>query len=281
MTKKASLSTLTHVGAGAVMMALAFGSMQACGDDTSDGGSGDFQQNCKDFCAGAYSLQCGMQQITVEQCQAQCGFLELQLDGQCVDEYSATFRCAADGGFECVNDNVVPKSACISESTALSQCLETMPCKKYCAEAVPAGCGSSTSTCESECQTERDILNESLCDFEYDDLLQCWTDNGVTCVAGAPSPAGCDSEALQVANCLSFDAMCDGWCWAADLYGCGDGCAASCAAKIGDASCGSYYSSYLSCAMSFEQTVACTGGELAPTACESERTQYESCVSGM
>lgn len=278
---KTSLSTLTHVGAGAFLLAIGFGSMQACGDDSSDGGSGDFEQNCKDYCAAAFSIDCGMQQLTVEQCQAQCGFLELQLEGQCVDEYSATFRCAADGGFECVNGNAVPKSACISESTALSQCLDALPCKKYCAEAVPAGCGSSTASCETECQAERDALNESFCDFEYDDLLECWGDIGVTCSAGKPTPAGCDTNVLEVANCISFDGTCEGWCWAADLYGCGDGCADSCATKLADTSCGSYYSSYLSCAMSFEQNVACSGGELTPTGCDSERTQYENCLAGL
>jgi hypothetical protein len=247
----------------------------ACGDDTEES-SGEFIAACEDFCEGYLSLECNMTGTSVEQCQSACPYQERQLAGYCVAEYTATFKCANEGGFECVNGNPVPNAACIAESTALNECLTTAGCERFCDN---GGDACSSGDCIQTCEADKAELES--CSFQYDSLLTCYAESGVECDGGVPSPAGCTEEILQVGDCLSDfgQAACTGWCWAAERLGCGDGCLADCEEKIADPTCGSDYAQIIDCGLFFD-AAGCSGDELVATDCQFEVDNYESCLAG-
>ncbi len=242
-----------------------------------------FEDACLDYCDAQEAAGCAQQFITVEQCRASCGLYESQLGGLCLTEYTATFECSAAAGFECIMGYPAPKGgACLSETNALLTCQEQASCISYCSSAVDAGCGGSdTASCETQCQAEReDLADPYYCDFEYDDLLTCWGETGVTCSNGQAVAGGCGEEVLSVGDCIGFDNLCAGYCWAAERFECGaETCASDCSVKAGDPTCGRDYEDLLECVLR-EYEATCVDGLLFSEFCDYERMQYEQCLSG-
>ena len=90
---------------------------------------------------------------------------------------------------------------------------------------------------------------------------------------------------LEVGSCVQeeSDSYCDGWCYAANSLGCGgDDCAADCAAKAADMTCGTAWNEMMNCALFFGDA-ACTedAGLMANGICDSETEAYTTCLSGM
>ncbi|MBK8943228.1 MAG: hypothetical protein IPM79_37935 [Polyangiaceae bacterium] len=243
----------------------------ACGDDT-EAAADDLEAACEAWCQEAFSLPCNDTGLSVDQCLSSCPYLETQLDGYCVGEYASALQCLADGGYECQNDFPTPLDLCIDQQTALQECQADAACQKFCDQ---SACGAD---CVDSCNADRDALGT--CSYAYDFLLTCYADQGAGCAAGTPSPTGCEEEIMEVGDCVgSFnDDPCSGWCFAAERLGCGEGCAADCAEKIGDPTCGFQYESVIDCGLLYE-AASCSGGELVPTDCSYELEQYDMCLS--
>lgn len=246
-------------------------STYACGDDT-QAAADNLEESCNAWCQAAFSLPCNDTGLDVAQCQASCPYLETQLDGYCVAEYSVALECLAEGGYECQNDFPTPIDPCVDQQLALQECQAAAACEKFCAE---SGCGGD---CVASCNADREALGT--CSFSYDGLLTCYANQGAGCAGGTPSPTGCEEEILDVGDCVaSFEDVCSGWCFAAERLGCGEGCEADCNDKIADPTCGYAYESVLSCGLLYEDA-SCSGGELVPNGCSYEEDQYATCVAG-
>jgi hypothetical protein len=266
--------------------------MYACGDEVSDstdddGGSSGagnpaaLEAACLRYCEASIGANCGGQQLTEAQCKAGCPLMFEQLDGQCVAEYTATFHCAADGGFECYEDTPVPSSTCVSESVALSECMEDGDCKQFCAQAVPAGCGGATEdACLTDCKEQLADQEEAFCDYAYEDVLRCWGSAGVECVEGRPSANGCEEEIIETGDCLTFDDTCSGLCWVAEQMGCGDGCEAECEAKNDHAQCAFEFDVLVGCQLRSDNASCQDGSLVFDDDCSYEKEQLDACLAG-
>ena len=277
---------LYRVSVSVSACALAF-LLAACGDDKDDedssGEAPDFQTACESYCDAQAGSGCELAQ-DAETCKTSCPFQAEQFLGLCADELAFSFECQAAGEIECIMGFPVSNEpSCISEALDLSRCVQGVSCRAYCAAAVPAGCGgASEDACVSECESERETLDEtSGCGFEYDRLLECWG-GGVTCQDGQASAAGCEQQVLDVADCKTWDdGLCASYCWASERFGCGDGCLADCESKVADASCGRDYEDVLSCYLRGYDTPSCgPTGVVVATGCESDLEDYEMCLTG-
>ncbi len=252
-------------------------------DEATSSGSGSaasLEQACEDYCDAVGEVDCGGQQLSAAQCRAACPYLHDQLDGLCIAEYTAVFDCAADGSFQCHGDAVVPASGCVAEAQDLFECTEDLECKRYCREVVAAGCGGvSEASCVSACRDELAAYDEAWCEREYDGILACHSEQGVECVDGAPSPAGCEEPIVEMGECLGYDDLCEGWCWVADALGCGEGCLAECRGKVENSSCGYAYESVLRCQLRAD-SASCEDGQLdTDEDCAHDQEWYEECLS--
>lgn len=239
-----------------------------------------FKRACLDYCDAQASAGCEQVTIPLDQCRAACDQYEAQLGGVCIAEYAASFECAAAAGFECFMGFPIPAGgACTSEALAMSSCLDSAGCTSYCEEALASGCATDMASCEMMCQAEREAYEESFCDFEYDDLLTCWGQSGVECVDGQAAVGSCGEEVLEVGDCLAWDDVCMGYCWASDRFGCSDNCSEECTTNIADPSCGRDYEDLIECVVR-DYEASCVDGQLFASFCDYEREQYQSCLSG-
>jgi hypothetical protein len=117
----------------------------------------------------------------------------------------------------------------------------------------------------------------------YGQLLSCWT-RGEACEGSAPAVGTCGGAIANVADCIALrNHECDGFCWAAELLGCGgDDCLDTCMTTASDGACGAYYGRLIECSIddSRELYLSCDGELPTPdaTGCASEIEQYESCM---
>jgi hypothetical protein len=127
-------------------------------------------------------------------------------------------------------------------------------------------------------------FEDAICGVYYSQLLACWGTN-LTCNGDVPAVGTCGASAAEVADCIARrNHECDGYCWAAELLGCGsDSCLTSCHEKADATSCGSYYRNLLDCQFSSnELRMECVDGAPAATEeCASQAQQYASCVAGL
>ncbi|MCA9719319.1 MAG: hypothetical protein H6713_02260 [Myxococcales bacterium] len=257
----------------------------ACGDDESDEAATleKFESACEDYCVAQAASGCAMS-LDAGLCEAGCAYAPMQTNGLCLEEYAASYECAAAGEFQCIMDFPSPVGAeCVSEALSLSECIDTINCTSYCESAVAASCGAtSADACQSQCEAERvSYDDDAFCRFEYDQLLLCWGREGVTCQNGQAGATGCESEVLSMGECLSWDSVCAGYCWAAERFGCGDGCTADCEAKVADVSCGRDYEYVLECYLRAFDEPACVNGALVvPNDCDYDLDNYDQCVAG-
>ena len=256
----------------------------ACGDDDDEANRGNpasLVSACEDYCEASSTANCGG--LTLTQCQAGCSLFPEQLGGFCIAEYTDTFECASQGTFTCQEETPIPNNtACASAAQALVACMDGLECKRFCAEAIAAGCGGGTeqhclNTCEADLERYDDIGG---CDSDYERVLECWSDGGVTCDGDRPDSQGCEDDILRMGECLQYDVggICAGYCWAADHLGCGDGCQADCDTKVADSTCGFDYEQLLACHLRSGAT--CSGDTLSSAEfCDYEQERYDTCMA--
>ncbi len=218
-----------------------------------------------------------------DQCVASCLMLDASLQGYCFKETRDYYACKADGGYSCLDGRAIPHSSCIEEQTARTECTLAVPCRKYCVTAVEESCADDHQTCVEQCLDERKQLDSS-CAYDYDRLIACWTDR-LICENGLPSPLECEEDLAEAAWCIGVhDEDCQGYCWAADILGCGsDTCVTDCREKMDDSRCGTYWRSALNCVLSLSTlNMSCSDGIPLPSgSCAAEVQSYDDCLMNL
>jgi hypothetical protein len=198
----------------------------------------------------------------------------------CVDEYVEQISCLADGGYECVQNTPVPKSACTSQQVAYSQCVRYLPCKLYCRELSDIGCEEDESACVDECIAEHESTDDLSCELRVDSYRQCIGLTGATCESGeVVPPPSCLYSLFEATRCKNEGDVCAAWCAGAKGLGCeSDDCLGECQAQLEDVTCGSNYEDVLECAMRYGQVV-CEGDQFVSSSvlCDSEIERYAEC----
>jgi hypothetical protein len=258
------------------------GAVAACGDDEEEQGD-RLEAACESFCDASLGNGCDVGGIDADQCKQACPYLEQQLDGQCVEEYTAVFECGTEGGFTCSENGPIPNDPCVEPTLAWSACMQGRSCLRFCEAAEEAGCapGGSASACESECKTTLEELDA--CSTSYDFYLQCTDFDGLSCDGSKPTSAMCDEDLLDVGECLvSVVGACEGYCFSSEVVGCSDeaACRTTCAeARDANPTCSEDYESWLECVVD-DFAPTCNGTELAATGCDYELEAYETCLAG-
>lgn len=193
-----------------------------------------FEEACTKSCEKFAEANCG-NFVEADQCDTGCSFLERELDGICVEEYTELYECSAELEYTCMNGTPYPTdldaaAKCTEPSLALSECLQGVECKKFCRAAKEAGCGgASEDLCVQDCEAARP--SDSFCDFDYDNLRECQAED-MSCSNGKPSTAGCEYEKDSLVECLGDfgdgSDPCAGYCFLALDEGCATGGAAQC-----------------------------------------------------
>jgi len=264
-----------------VVLGVVFG-FAGCGDDEDDA-SDALEVACKKLCDATFAGDCPLEGIDADQCKRACPFLDDQLGGYCVSEYTGALECTVDGGFTCTDNGPLPNDPCPEQNQALIGCMAEAGCQRYCGAAADAGCplGGSTGACVSECNAVRADLG--MCSTRYDIYLQCSYSFELTCNGSVPTSEVCDEDLLGIGDCLanSVDA-CQGYCFSSELLACDDkaNCMTSCeSSRDADPGCLEDYEDWLECVVEdFEPR--CDGGQLDAPGCDYVRDTYESCLMG-
>jgi hypothetical protein len=256
----------------------------------SGAGSGGTMDNpeleaaCSADCEARHAAGCEMNIGSLDQCLGQCLIVDEYNYGYCLDERRDQYACLAAGGYTCVMGYPQPMSTCIAELTALSGCTQAAPCRVFCDQAA-GECAPEGEACITDCEEKTNGFEDSICSIYYTQLLSCWTTNGVMCDGDKPAIGNCEPQVAEIADCIgSRNTDCDGFCWAADMLGCGStDCVTDCQAEIDNTYCGSYYRSVIDCAIGSHNglNASCQGGVLTPdaTECASYIEQHEMCLS--
>jgi hypothetical protein len=261
------------------------GSGAATTDDLLD----EIEGHCERSCESQFSLECAPPSSNKLVCEASCVSQTAQLGDFCLREYADYVACQADGGHACVQDTPYPKSTCAVEQLAFSQCVQHLGCKRDCQVSIELGCTEqSHEACTDACIEEvSDLPDSGACGVYREQIAMCRaTQPNPTCNGeNVRTPAACAMWVLEVGSCVQEESgnYCDGWCYAADSLGCGgEDCAADCAAKAADTTCGSAWNEMMDCALFFGDA-ACTEDMalMANGICDSEVQTYATCLSGM
>ncbi len=79
------------------------------------------EEACADYCQKLVEVGC--EQPTAEDCDRECGDLRDELDGKCIEEYTAVLECASDVELECREGTAVPtETVCVEEAFDLLEC---------------------------------------------------------------------------------------------------------------------------------------------------------------
>jgi len=261
------------------------------GTTQSEGGSGGagggfdpadeaLEAACMADCDAMHLPECDEYTVPLDQCLASCLLLDASLNGYCFKEYENVYTCKAEGGYECLQDRPVPHASCTEQQNILTECRAEIPCRNYCETAVDEGCAQDESSCLEQCKTDKTRL-ESAASGYFDRLLNCWTQS-LICENGRPSVSGCEDEIAETAWHVGVhDDWCSGYCWGAELLGCGsEQCENVCQTKMGESSCGSRYRSLLNCVVSLSSfNMICTDEGPEPSgSCVDEQASYDSCL---
>ena len=239
--------------------------------------------HCEADCAAQYALDCAPANSNALVCETSCVAATAQVGDFCLVEYAALVECRAAGGYECLQEYPYPRATCAGEQLAFSECTVDIGCKRYCARSIEEGCtDAALDDCIVVCLEEKSALPDD-CERYYDGVPYCEaTTTATTCVDGKlTTPEVCSYSVMSVAECLTEEStdLCEGFCWAADRLNCGgDDCAADCAAKSADETCGAAYVDMLDCAMFFGDA-ACVDGTFSGNGiCDSEAQTYATCL---
>ena len=265
------------------------------GDTTSGDGDGDgggrpvpnddpeLEAACMRDCQARWDAACEMDIQSLDQCNAQCLIIDEANGGYCNGEQRAQYACLAAGGYSCVNGYARADSTCVLEQTAVSECAQHIPCWRLCDD-TDGLCAADRDACVQDCDEDLAQLNDIACSHYYNQLLSCWgQQEPLVCQGDRPTIEPCRSQAAEVADCMNNRQMpCEGFCWAAGMLGCGDGCLATCQPRLDDPACGYEYERLLDCALSYNDLyLQCVNGTPAVTAeCQGEITNYQSCIAG-
>lgn len=240
---------------------------------------------CKDLCAAITAPACSYS-IAKDQCDYQCAYVPIQLDGFCIAETADAYECLGKIEYTCMEGTPVPADgtvACLNEQQAANTCLQDLPCKKYCAAADESGCGGPS--CESACESARPL--SPFCEFEYQILLDCQTDD-IVCDGSAPGIGGCTTQRDDLVTCLVDDGEdpCGAYCWkelgGSCMSGTVETCRAACSEVIakGDENTSCYFE-LQDLRVCETAHLTCEGGKPVLTAgCESQQAAYEMCATG-
>jgi hypothetical protein len=150
----------------------------------------------------------------------------------------------------------------------------------YCHTAFEESCTADESTCVEQCTRDRTELDTS-CMSEHDRLMRCWADT-FYCENGLPAVSACEEQVADLGWCIGVhDDDCKGYCWAAEVLGCGsESCVDDCQIKLGN-NCGSNYRSFLSCTVTLNSlNLSCSDGKPVPTgSCVAEEQSYQECMT--
>jgi hypothetical protein len=239
---------------------------------------------CEVDCDAQFALECAPANQNTLTCKANCAAQTGQLGDFCLAEYADLVECRGSGGYECVTTYPYPNSTCASEQLAFQTCTMDIGCKRACDKSVDEECTSqSLEECIEECIAKGDALPMD-CSYYTDSIEFCKVTGDAACVDGElKTPMACASTVMNIADCVAEEAMdlCEGWCWAANELGCGgDDCAAECANRVADATCGSAWNEVLDCGIFFGDAGCADGFLAANSICDSEMTAYTACVAG-
>jgi hypothetical protein len=267
------------------------------GTNTASGGFGaaftdqlldEIDGHCERSCDSQYALECAPPSSNKLVCEANCVAQTAQLGDFCLREYSDYVKCQADGGHACVQNTPYPNSTCAGQQVALSQCMQHLGCKRDCQVSIELGCTSeSQDACTEACIADvTDLPDSGACGVYREQIAMCRaTQANPTCNGDEVlTPAACAHWVLEVGSCVQEESMsyCDGWCYAANTLGCGgDDCAADCADKAADETCGAAWNEMMDCALFFGDA-ACSEdmGLMANGICDSEVQSYTMCMAG-
>lgn len=240
----------------------------------------ELEQACMRDCDARAAAACEMD-LSQDQCYAHCLVRDEANRGFCLDELSAQYSCLGSGGYTCVQGYPRAQSTCIAENLAYSECAQRIPCWDFCA-AEHNGCKASEEACVTSCETELDGVEDAYsCQHDWQQLLSCWTwDDSFACGTDAPEVGGCGDEVGEVAECLNREESCLGFCWAAELLGCGEGCLADCQAKSDHPSCGRDHDRLVECAAGYDGVrFSCEAGAPAISDdCMSNMQDWQDCL---
>lgn len=245
----------------------------------------ELEAACSADCEARHAAGCEMNIGSLDQCLGQCLVVDEYNYGYCLDERRDQYACLAEGGYTCVSGYPQPMSTCIAELTATSECTQEAPCRMFCDQA-PGECApEDDEECFTDCTEKQNGFADGICGIYYSQLLTCWTTNGVTCDGDKPAIGSCEPQVAEIADCIaSRNTECEGYCWAAEMLGCGStDCVTECQAKTDSTYCGSYFRNVIDCAIGSHDGLhaSCDGGELTPDAtdCSSYIDQHEMCLS--
>lgn len=240
---------------------------------------------CEERCAEMLAPDCSASSATLSktQCEYQCLISGEVIGPFCNAEYLAVVNCDVDGGFECVNDYVTAKAACMSEKTVYGDCAEDLTCKLGCQKMEDLGCGSGDiAGCVTNCN--EDIASYGECSNQYNNLVHCQQNWADSCTSeGISLHNNCQNQVIKVASCLMDDEgweICDAWCWLADHMGCGAGCGEACTTHHSDVSCGPLYLEMLDCGLFFDDIMCTDGALIAVDICEGDLSNWQTCADG-
>ncbi len=238
---------------------------------------------CMDYCDAQFAVECQNFQQSIEVCDLQCVAAISTSGDFCIDEYEAQIQCLADGGYECVQDRPIPKSTCSSQQLEYIECARDLPCKLHCAALTAEGCENDEDACFDSCIETRTDLEDTSCQFRYDNMITCSAQQGLECVDGQEViPEVCISALFDYHECANEGNLCEAWCAVSDALGCDDaGCIDDCEAAFLDPDCGGDYQRLLECGMRYSR-VQCEDGKLATeidVLCDSEAERYDECLA--
>jgi hypothetical protein len=242
----------------------------------------ELEAACSLNCEARKAASCEMDIGSLDQCLGQCLIVDEVNMGYCLDEQRQHYACLASGGYTCISGYPQQQATCISESQALSQCVQMSPCRRFC-ELAAGECAPAGEACVTSClEMQSTGFPDTICGIYYMQLISCWG-QGLQCDGDRPAIGSCGLQVAQVADCIASRVHeCEGFCWAAEQLGCGSStCVSSCMAMTEAATCGSYYDRVIDCAIgNRELQMSCEAGEPVPdpTACASELMQHMTCM---
>lgn len=244
----------------------------------------DLEAACIRDCEAKHAAQCEMPIGSLDQCMGQCLVIDEINGGYCLDERREQYDCLAEGGYTCVQGYPQPQSTCINEAQALATCSQEYPCRRLCDEIEGTSCAPEGDCFESCRATEQEGFEDYACSFDYSRLVTCWGLNP-ECDGDRVSVANCQREVVSVADCIGLrTSECEGFCWAAEILGCGSSdCVSECSSNVDDAACGRQYERLVECAYDSYDALYLSCEDGVPTLteeCESEAQEYETCVQG-
>lgn len=266
-----------------LFVAAIVGGVAGCGDDEEEAAEA-LEEACEKLCDATFAGDCPIAGLDVDQCKRACPYLDEQLGGFCVAEYTDALDCTVAGGFTCTENGPIPNDPCPEQNQALIECTADSSCQRYCEAATGEGCppGGSLAACVSECNDLRAELG--VCSTRYDLYLQCsYSFADLSCNGSVPTSETCDEDLLDIGDCLADQVdACQGYCFSTERLGCedADACTTRCESERDtDSTCAETYEDWLGCVLDdFEPS--CNGTQLDATGCDYERDAYESCLTG-